>query len=282
MLARSRYDTDQPRNLAKQAKHQALHAQYVSRLADDIDDNDLTLEDVLLEWEAVLAPLGEQLDVPMYFDDGPGASVNLLDAALQERNSRLNQLAQDSSRLQQRVKLLQEELLLAQSELENREAAQARLDRRLAQQEERERMLQQIEHLFNKNEAEVVRAENRLIIRMVGLGFASGSATVETRHHTLLAKLLEAIGRFPDAPITIEGHTDSYGADTDNQQLSVRRAQAVASYLRSQGNVGTLQLSATGFGETRPIANNETADGRWKNRRIDVVIYPSWWAAAGG
>ncbi len=279
VLARSRYDTDQPRNLAKQAKHQALHAQYVSRLADDIDDNDLTLEDVLLEWESVLEPLGEQLDVPMYFDDGPSVSVNLLDVALRERNTRLNQLAQDASTLQQRVKLLQEELLLAQSELENREAAQARLDRRLAQQEERERMLQLIEHLFNENEAEVVRAENRLIIRMVGLGFASGSAKVETRHHAILAKLQEAIGRFPEAPITIEGHTDSYGADTDNQQLSVRRAEAVASYLRSQGSVGTLQLSATGFGETRPIANNETADGRWKNRRIDVVIYPSWWAS---
>lgn len=278
VLANSRYDTDQPRNLARQAMHNALHAQYVSRLADDIDDNDTSLEAVLLEWEAVLRPLGENMDVPMYFDNGPQSTIALVIAAVQERSKRFAQLEQDVGTLQQRMKLLQEEMLMAQSELENREVAQARLDRRLAEQEEREKAMERIERLFAKTEAEVVRAENRLIIRMVGLGFASGSAKVETRHEALLAKLITAIAEFPSTPVTIEGHTDSYGADADNLALSVRRAEAVAGYLTENASISLSQLSSVGFGETKPIANNETSDGRWKNRRIDVVVYPSWWA----
>ena len=279
VLAANRYDTDQPRNLARLAMHNALHAQYVSRLADDIDDNDTSLEAVLLEWERVLQPLGEHLDVPMYFDDGPQSTIDLIVAAVQERDSRLAQLDQDNTSLKRRVSLLQEELLVAQSELENREAAQARLDRRLAAQENQEQTLRRIERLFTKTEAEVVRAENRLVIRMVGLGFASGSAEVETRHEPLLAKLITAIGEFPQAVVTIEGHTDSYGADADNLSLSIRRAEAVAAYLMENSAISSSQLSSVGYGETRPIANNETSDGRWKNRRIDVVVYPSWWSS---
>jgi outer membrane protein OmpA-like peptidoglycan-associated protein len=278
VLAKSRYDTDEPRNLAKQAMHNALHAQYVSRLADDIDDRDTSLEDVLLEWEEVLRPLGESVDVPMYFDNGPHSTIALVNSAFQERASKVTELEQDVGALQQRVRLLQEELLIAQSELENREAAQARLDQRLTLQREREEALGRVERLFTKTEAEVVRAENRLIIRMVGLGFAVGSADVETRHEALLAKLMTALAEFPETPITIEGHTDSYGADANNLALSVRRAEAVAGYLLENAAISPTNLSSTGFGETRPIANNETADGRWKNRRIDVVVYPSWWA----
>ncbi len=278
VLANSRYDTDQPRNLARQAMHNALHAQYISRLADDIDDNDTSLEAVLLEWEEVLRSLGENVDVPMYFDNGPQSTIALVNAAVRERSKRTTQLEQDVGTLQQRMKLLREEMLITQSELENREFAQARLDRRLAVQEEREKAMERIERLFAKTEAEVVRAENRLIIRMVGLGFTSGSAKVETRHEPLLTKLMAAIAEFPSTPITIEGHTDSYGADADNLALSVRRAEAVAGYLTANASISPSQLSSVGFGETKPIANNETSDGRWKNRRIDVVVYPSWWA----
>ena len=279
VLASNRYDTDQPRNLARLAMHNALHAQYVAKLADDIDDNDNSLEAVLLEWESVLQPLGDQLDVPMYYDNGPQSAIELVIAAVQERDARLAQLDQDNTSLKRRMSLLQEELLVAQSELENREAAQARLDRRLAAQESQEQTVRRIERLFSKTEAEVVRAENRLIIRMVGLGFASGSAEVETRHEPLLAKLITAIGEFPEPIVTIEGHTDSYGADDANLSLSIRRAEGVAAYLISNGVISSKQLSSVGYGETRPIANNETADGRWKNRRIDVVVYPSWWSS---
>ena len=277
VLHANRYDTDEPRNLARQALHQALHAQYVAVLADDIDDNDNSLEAVLLQWEDTLRPLGEALDVPLYFDNGPDAALELIMTSLNERDSRMADIAAELASLRNRNRLMGQEILVLQSELEDREAAQARLDRRLAEQSEQEALVSRTESLFAANEAEVVRHENRLIIRLVGLGFASGSAALEARHEGLLAKLQTALASFPSTPVTIEGHTDSYGADDANLQLSVRRAQSVEEYLLNRKTVASAHVTSVGFGETKPIANNETADGRWKNRRIDVVIYPFWW-----
>ena len=277
VLEASRYDTDEPRNLARQALHQALHAQYVAKLADDIDDNDTSLETVLIEWENALAPLGDAVDAPLYFDSGPHDAIALILTSINEGASRMSALAEELASLRSRNRLLGQEMLVLQSELEDREAAQARLDRRLAEQREQEALVDSVEALFAPNEAEVVRHENRLIVRLVGLGFASGSANLEARHEPMLEKLQTALESFPSTPVTIEGHTDSYGADDANQELSVRRAESVAEFLLNREAVQSNHLSSVGFGETKPIANNETSDGRWKNRRIDVVIYPFWW-----
>ena len=71
---------------------------------------------------------------------------------------------------------------------------------------------------------------------------------------------------------TIEGHTDSYGGDDFNMNLSESRANAVVAYLNGEPSLQNTELRAVGYGETRPIANNESEAGRTRNRRIDVVI----------
>ena len=75
----------------------------------------------------------------------------------------------------------------------------------------------------------------------------------------------------PEASISIEGHTDSQGPDVYNQDLSERRASAVVDYLVSQG-IDATRLSAVGYGETNPIADNETREGRAINRRIEFSV----------
>jgi len=84
----------------------------------------------------------------------------------------------------------------------------------------------------------------------------------------------DAIRVFPQSQIRIEGHTDSHGTDSTNLSLSQERAEAVRQYLLANMNLSAGAVEAIGFGEKAPIANNETADGRAKNRRIDVVIVP--------
>jgi OmpA-OmpF porin, OOP family len=74
----------------------------------------------------------------------------------------------------------------------------------------------------------------------------------------------------PSTEIEIAGHTDSWGDDAANQHLSERRALAVRTYLVSRGAAGN--LVAKGFGGSRPIADNLTADGRYANRRIEFVV----------
>ena len=77
-LEEDRYDTDRPRNLARQAKHEAYHAIYLARIGSDVRKGDRSTEDVLLDWEASLRRLGDVLDTPLYFDNGETAAVNTL------------------------------------------------------------------------------------------------------------------------------------------------------------------------------------------------------------
>jgi OmpA-OmpF porin, OOP family len=98
----------------------------------------------------------------------------------------------------------------------------------------------------------------------VTANFATGSAQLSPG----MAKLLGAVVPCIKGPFEVGGHTDNVGADASNQLLSERRAKAVASFLTSKG-VNAKLLSAKGYGESAPMADNATAEGRAKNRRIE-------------
>ena len=86
-----------------------------------------------------------------------------------------------------------------------------------------------------------------------------------------LDKLVNVLKEYPDTNIEIQGHTDSKGTEGYNQSLSDKRAGAVASYLRNRG-VSSSRISTKGFGESAPIASNESESGRSQNRRVDFLI----------
>lgn len=86
-----------------------------------------------------------------------------------------------------------------------------------------------------------------------------------------LDKIVEAIKEQPNRKILIEGHTDSRGADAYNLNLSKQRAESVASYLTSHG-VPSDKVSATGVGSGRPVASNDTTEGRASNRRVEITL----------
>ena len=131
-----------------------------------------------------------------------------------------------------------------------------------------------VEKMFSASEAQVHRTGDDVTIRLYGLNFASGKSVIESKYFSLLVKVQKAIDLYPESMITIEGHTDSFGGDEFNRDLSTQRAEAVKEYFRTTGGIAPERLIATGYGETRPIASNETKEGRRKNRRIDVVIHP--------
>jgi outer membrane protein OmpA-like peptidoglycan-associated protein len=264
-LAADRYDTDQPRSLALLALHHARHAEYVARLGDKAEDS--TLETVLLEWQAELAPLGDLLDMPLYYDEGAGVAADQLAVAVAA-------LQRESEARRTRVAILEDELSYVRNQLAGQTEARARLDARLAEQARRDEKVRRIETMFQPDEAQVLRSNDRLVIRLVGLGFTSGRSEIEPRHQDLIDKLERALAEFPETPVVIEGHTDSYGVDSDNLALSIARAEAVAAWLLANTPISPIHLTALGYGETRPIANNETDEGRSRNRRIDVVLYP--------
>jgi outer membrane protein OmpA-like peptidoglycan-associated protein len=131
-----------------------------------------------------------------------------------------------------------------------------------------------IETSFERDEARVSREGNRVVVRLVGLTFPSGQADIAPKFRPLLEKLRAAVDVFPRSQIVIEGHTDAYGSDEANLALSRKRAEAIGAYLTSTLGVPAFRISAVGYGETQPIANNDTTQGRERNRRIDVIIEP--------
>lgn len=101
--------------------------------------------------------------------------------------------------------------------------------------------------------------------------FETGRATIRPRSFALLNEVAQALEDNDNIQVRIEGHTDSRGRDSYNLRLSQSRAEAVRDYLIGQG-VGADRMTAQGFGETVPIANNRTNAGRAQNRRVEFVI----------
>lgn len=111
-------------------------------------------------------------------------------------------------------------------------------------------------------------------INVRNVNFRSGSAQLEPYELTRLRPVLDALQRYPNTRIYVEGHTDSDGSHEFNQQLSVSRAQTVSLYLMNNG-IARNRVVSSGFGESRPIASNDTSQGKRMNRRVTFLISES-------
>lgn len=118
--------------------------------------------------------------------------------------------------------------------------------------------------------AEVTGTE--VTIRLPGsVLFDFDSAQVRPDAERTLAEVAEVIKGYTKRPVRIEGHTDSVASDEYNQKLSERRAASVQAWLAGKG-IEAARLTPRGFGETKPVADNGTAEGRQRNRRVEVII----------
>ena len=110
-----------------------------------------------------------------------------------------------------------------------------------------------------------------LIVNMSDVLFDTGKYSLRPLAREKLAKVAGIVSGHPGLRLDVEGHTDSVGGDDYNQQLSEQRGAAVRDYLTQQGMPAS-SVTAKGFGETQPVASNDTAEGRQQNRRVELVI----------
>lgn len=123
-------------------------------------------------------------------------------------------------------------------------------------------------------DVDVVRQGDDLILKMPsGITFATDSSAVQPHFRPTLDKVADVLDRYNRTYVDVYGHTDSTGADAYNLALSERRATSVAEYLASRG-VERERLETLGYGETQPVASNDTEDGRAQNRRVEIKIVP--------
>lgn len=125
--------------------------------------------------------------------------------------------------------------------------------------------------------AQVERVDDGIVVTFdesSGVYFDTNKFNINNASQTTLNKLISVFKEYPDTNILVVGHTDSQGAEDYNMTLSKNRANAVTNYL-SQNGISSGRLTTNWFGETQPKHDNSTAEGRAKNRRVNVAILPN-------
>jgi OmpA-OmpF porin, OOP family len=248
VLETNRTQRDKARSHALRSSQLAKQSVQITDLIRDFERRDFSMEDIVLWYEKQLTlinePSGEEL--PFYL---PNQEV--VDAL---RNKLATYAEMQQSELATRMDL---QSRLDAVEKENRDA-QSRYDR--------------IQDLFTPQEANVYRQGHNVLLELHAFNFPSGSSEIQSDNFTLLDKIVTAIHIFPNPSVVVSGHTDAVGSNAVNQALSQKRAETVASFLEKVGGFDKSRLTAIGYGESRPVATNETAAGRASNRRIEVLI----------
>jgi outer membrane protein OmpA-like peptidoglycan-associated protein len=275
-LTRSRYELAEPTRLAAQAAYEARHAQYLARQIEQAQSSDgqkqHLAEQQLLAIETSIRQLVAELEIPAVFDQGYTAALTEARNKVQQQQQALIEARQAAQDREQDIAELKHEATELKTRLGGESEERQTLLKKLSAQDRQRENISKIEGMFGADEGRVYRQANQLVLSLNAIRFRSGKSTIEPASFAVLAKVSDAIKLFPDASMVVEGHTDSEGSDSANLLLSQDRADAVRQYLISNLGVGAEKVSSVGYGESKPIASNETEAGRARNRRIDVVM----------
>lgn len=312
VIVQDRYNREEAMRHARQAEYEARHASNIAQSVRALNRNDQAWEKLMLVYEIQMDQVGRTIGLDhLPFDNGPQAAADTLILyikAMQERNADLEaQYAELHDRMSSRLTAAlkrtgdtpsEAEPLALAEQLDTRLAAllddNAQLERQLdnasdklttVSQEreqvaaalesrvEQEEKFKKAKRILNPSEGEVLfNSSNDIVLRLHGLSFDVGKSNIKDEHIPLLKKAETVIQMFPDSRLVVEGHTDASGDPGSNVTLSQKRAYAVMQYLRQSLLIPAERISSIGFGSDKPVASNKTADGRAKNRRIDIII----------
>lgn len=216
---------------------------------------------------------------------------------IDQLTTRLNDLLRDTAQMGSDIRSYKQ---LLNSNLSENEKLNSFLQEKMLLLDERERTINDLQNMinaqnervqallnsvqdalmgFNSDELSVKLKDGKVYVAMSDkLLFESGSARVDKRGKEALAKLAEVLNKQNDIDVFIEGHTDTKPINTvqfkDNWDLSVIRATSVVRILTKDYGVNPLQIQPSGRGEYMPVADNETPEGRAKNRRTEIIMAP--------
>ncbi len=244
VLDADRTKTEKANTHASRAKWLAERSIVITELVKDFKRRDYTDEDIIL-WHQeqlgeIATPLGK--DLPLNHDN--------LDVVIGLRDSIKELIRQ------------RDETAIASSQYEQE----------LSLTEDQKRSIAKIETMFSPNEANVYQQRKNVLVSAHGFRFPPGGSELEADNFSLLNKIIQAVRTFPNSMIRVSGHTDSTGSDALNLKLSEERAAKVARFLTEVGGIDAGRISVYGYGESRPIASNDTPEGRSANRRVEILI----------
>ncbi len=268
-ISQHRYEREKIQEKSSEALFQAQRLLQVTRQSKKIPD--MEPEQITLWVEGMLEKMASQLSAPDMRNKTLQTQVeNILGSIGAVQEDRKFMASQEKARLAE-IEAMKKEIALLEGKTKEEQAAKNRLEAEKRFNE----LFSEVKGYFNTDEAEVYKQGNRLIIRLRAIQFPVGQSVIMPSNYALLSKVQRAIKTFGQPDVVIEGHTDSTGSDEVNEHLSQQRAESVRQYFVANGTLPEWQISSVGYGSSRPLASNETPEGRAVNRRIDVTISPS-------
>jgi chemotaxis protein MotB len=196
---------------------------------------------------------------------------------LELKEAELNALSKSLTDRENKLKQMQSEVDQKSIRINELEASLAAKDSALAQL--KSKIIDALKG-FSSDELTVEEKNGKVYVSMSEkLLFKSGSFTVDAKGEQALAKIAEVLKKQTDVDIVVEGHTDNVpykgtGQLQDNWDLSVKRATSVVRILVEKNGLSSDNVTASGRGDTQPVATNDTAEGKAKNRRTDIILAP--------
>jgi len=258
LLRNNRYAAEDANTKAIETAYQGRHAIHLTHEIAALKEDDKNWEKLILSFESMMTEIGEKFDEKLRYDSGFKESLNTIVTRISQMQDENQRLITENETLQEELQLYKEQATTSTAELEIKQQLEAKIDK--------------IKAMYSLSEAKVIYDGDNLIIRLIGLNFQSGKSIIMPEYFALLRKVKESIVEFPESHILLEGHTDSRGNPSTNKRLSEERAKAIREYIVANMEIDRAQISAIGYGDTKPVASNKTSEGRELNRRIDVVI----------
>ncbi len=287
-ISEHRYERERMQAKAAAALFQAKRLEQVMLQAKRIAQ--MTDEESYLWVEGLLSSTVELLNAPDMRNLAMKVqqqNVHGSIAALQKDNAYLRKkIKEDRAKLEEAIAGKQAEILEQKKRIAvlEGESLEARKARELLEAKEREAQAKleaehrfqqhfvEVQKMFTKEQGEVYKQGHDLVIRLKAIRFPVGQAFIMPENYDLLSSVRNAIQTFGSPDVIIEGHTDSTGSAAKNEQLSQQRANAVREYFVANQALKPEKVMAIGYGSERPLAANDTQEGRAINRRIDVII----------
>jgi len=265
-LKGDRYQWAETKAQAQAATEAFRHAVYIAGLLDRVEaDNPVRFEDHQRQHEAVLAQVAKALNMQVDFTEGVAGAGEAILAGVQSLRTDRDNLREELYETASLADSLSLTLMRVEEKKESVTAA-------MRTEQKRRQDMRELEDLFPADQASVIQQGDEVICRLYGLSFPVGSSEIQPQNFQLLTQIQRALRIFPDAAVVVEGHTDAAGDDDLNQRLSEGRADAVRQYIVANMPNAAARITTRGYGESSPLASNDSAAGRAKNRRIDIRL----------
>jgi outer membrane protein OmpA-like peptidoglycan-associated protein len=267
-ISEHRYEREKIQQKSSEALFQAERLLEVTGQSKKIKE--MEPEDISLWVEGILSQTASTLSAPdMRNESFDTQRENILGSvsALQEDKQFLT--SQNKAHAEE-IESLKKQIALLEGKTKEEQATLERLERERRFNE----LFNEVAGYFDPDEAEVYKEGDRLLIRLKAIQFPVGKSVIMPDNYELLSKVQRAIRTFGEPDVVIEGHTDTTESEEVSEYLSEERAESVRKYLVANQTLPEEKIVAVGYGSKRPLASNETKEGRAINRRIDVVISP--------